>query len=231
MSAFVQKIILTVLAVGIYALSALPALKDVALLLQPVAGLLIGAAWITKPGDGQLVEAGKQAIRSRSVPPIALALPLVFLIGCAGANVDPALANRMAANDLRAQVNEASDQLERVHGALPFVCAYLGPDSARCVALEDGYRVAARLVDTAHRAVDLIDAVGVGAVETRAQVERVLDEAKQLGAAVADASNEVTNALGHHQRSIPDGGEADQAGPAPAAPEGGAPTPGSAPAP
>lgn len=226
MSAFAQKIILTVLAVGIYALCAWPPMAVVAEVLKVLAGLIVGAVWITKPGDGALVEAGKQAMR-RSVPPVAIVLAVLLLGGCAG-TPDQAAQNRIDANALRDQVNEASDTLEQAFGALPFICAYVGPDSAACAALEDTYRVLASAVDTTHRGIDLLDAVGVGAEQTRAAAERVLAEAKLFGAAVARSGEEVANAIEADRRDrgpggavperpAPEAAPAEDAGQAPAA--------------
>lgn len=163
----------------------------------------------------------------------AAAMSIAFgtLTACAGSPADAALQNRIEANALRAEVNEASDVLAQAHGALPFVCAYLGPDSAACVTLEDSYRVLASAVDTAHRAIDLLDAVGVGAVQTRTAVERVLSEAETFGASVARAGEEVQYAIENHRRDRDAGGEglgrglepspeaapAEDAGPQPAA--------------
>lgn len=189
--------------------------------------LLLGKELLNKSAAAQAKDAAR-----RSIPPAAgalLVLPLLF--GCAGTPTDAALQNRLEANALRAEVNEASDVLAQAHGALPFVCAYLGPDSAACVTLEDSYRVLASAVDTAHRAIDLLDAVGVGAVQTRTAVERVLSEAETFGASVQRAGEEVQYAIENHRRDRDAGGEglgrglepspeaapAEDAGPQPAA--------------
>lgn len=194
---FVQKLIWTVLAIGVYVLTVF--VPDVASDLKLIAGAIVGAVWVARPGDAKLIEVAR-----RSIPPIAC---VFLLLGCAGSPADAALQNRLEANALRAEVNEASDVLAQAHGALPFVCAYLGPDSAACLTLEDSYRVLASAVDTAHRGIDLLDAVGVGAVQTRAAVERVLSEAEAFGASVKRAGEEVQYAIEGHRRDRDAGGE------------------------
>jgi hypothetical protein len=114
---------------------------------------------------------------------------------CAGSPTDTALQNRLAANDLREDVNEAAEVLAQAHGALPFICAYLGERSAACMSLQDGYRITASAIDTVHRGIDLLDAVGVGAEQTRVAAERVLSEAKAFGSAVQRTGEEVQNAV------------------------------------
>lgn len=195
-----------------------------------VARLAQMLALVPRVGLGNRQKAGETVARvSRKpppIPPVAIVLPL--LLGCAG-TPDSALQNRLQANELRAQVNEAGDTLAQVYGALPFVCAYLGPDSAACLALEDTYRVLVSATDAAHRSIDVIDAVGAGAEQTRAAVERVVSESKALGASVARLGQEATNALGRNRQSAESDRADHEEGPAPASAEGGSEAPASAP--
>lgn len=52
-SPFVQKLIWTALAVGVYALTAVPGMAGVAEPLKVLAGLIVGAAWVARPGDAK----------------------------------------------------------------------------------------------------------------------------------------------------------------------------------
>jgi len=205
MSAVVQKMVWTVLAVGIYALTAWPPMAGVAEALKVLAGLVVGGVWLPRPGDG-----AEMARLRKSVPPALEALFLIAfptlgvlaasqIVACAG-TPEQATQNRIAANALRDQVNEASDALTLAHGALPIVCAHLGPDSSACTTLEDTYRVLASAVDTAHRGIDLLDAVGIGGEELRESAERVLSESKAFGASVARLGSEVADVLDENRR-------------------------------
>lgn len=81
-SPFIQKLIWTVLAVGVYALTAVPGMGDVAEPLKVLAGLIVGAVWVARPGDAKLIEVAR-----RSIPPaavIALVLLVPQLQACAG---------------------------------------------------------------------------------------------------------------------------------------------------
>lgn len=185
--------------------------------------LLLGKELLNKSPAAQAKETAR-----KSIAPVAI---VALLLGaCAGTPADTALQNRLEANALRAEVNEASDVLAQAHGALPFVCAYLGPDSAACVTLEDSYRVLASAIDTAHRGIDLLDAVGVGAAQTRVAVERVLSESEAFGAAVKRAGEEVAHALeADRSGGGPNGPSAEQPAPEAAPAEGAGPAPAAAP--
>lgn len=167
------------------------------------------------------------------LPPVAMMFLVLLLGGCAG-TPEQAAQNRIDANALRDTVNEASDTLSQAHGALPFVCAYLGPDSAECVALEDSYRVLSIAIDVAHAGIDTLDAYGIGAKKTRKQAEGLLSRAKAFGAQVARLGEEVANVV--EEDSGPDRGpggavpERDAAAPeATPAEDAGTPAPAAAP--
>jgi hypothetical protein len=201
--AFIQKLIWTVLAIGVYVLTVF--VPEVGSDLKVIAGLIVGAVWINAK------ESARASVKPPPVPakpgdwleplvPLlshATAMSIAFgaLTACAGTPADTALQNRLAANDLRDTVNEASDTLAQAHGALPFICAYFGERSAACMSLQDGYRITASAIDTVHRGIDLLDAVGVGAEQTRVAAERVLSEAKAFGSAVQRTGEEVQNAV------------------------------------
>lgn len=178
-------------------------------------------------------EAARAKRTSLKPPPAAgalLVLPLLF--GCAGSPTDTALQNRLAANELRDTVNEASDTLAQAYGALPFICAYFGEQSAACMSLQDGYRITASAIDTVHRGIDLLDAVGVGAEQTRSAAERVLSEAKAFGSAVQRTGEEVANAVAKQADGSgggPGGPSAEQPAPEAAPAEGESPPPAAAP--
>jgi hypothetical protein len=159
-----------------------------------------------------------------------LVLPLLF--GCAGSPRDAALQNRLEANALREDVNEAAEVLAQAYGALPFICAYFGEQSAACMSLQDGYRITASAIDTVHRGIDLLDAVGVGAEQTRVAAERVLSEAKAFGSAVQRTGDEVQNAVAKQADGSgggPGGPSAEQPAAEAAPAEGAGPPPAAAP--
>jgi hypothetical protein len=234
--AFIQKLIWTVLAIGVYVLTVF--VPEVGSDLKVIAGLIVGAVWIN---------AKESARTSVKPPPISqtggmLLSVLVYGVtmasvtlggyACAGSPADAALQNRLAANDLRDTVNEASDTLAQAHGALPFICAYFGEQSAACMSLQDGYRITASAIDTVHRGIDLLDAVGVGAEQTRVAAERVLSEAKAFGSAVQRTGDEVQNAVAKQADGSgggPGGPSAEQPAAEAAPAEGAGPPPTAAP--
>lgn len=187
--------------------------------------LLLGKELLNKSPAAQAKETAR-----KSIAPVAI---VALLLGaCAGSPTDTALQNRLAANELRDTVNEASDTLAQAYGALPFICAYFGEQSAACMSLQDGYRITASAIDTVHRGIDLLDAVGVGAEQTRSAAERVLSEAKAFGSAVQRTGEEVANAVAKQADGSgggPGGPSAEQPAPEAAPAEGESPAPAAAP--
>jgi hypothetical protein len=72
--AFIQKLIWTVLAIGVYVLTVF--VPEVGSDLKLLAGLIVGAVWVARPGDAKLIEVAR-----KSIAPVAIALPLMFLLG------------------------------------------------------------------------------------------------------------------------------------------------------
>jgi hypothetical protein len=210
---FIQKIVLTVLAVGIYALSALPLLQAVALLLQPIAGLLVGAAWITKPGDGALVAEAKKARASKYPPPVPAKpgdwleplVPIVVLvlsaqaIACAG--MDKAVADAQAARDraqasataMRSDLSAARGVLDAFSTSVTVLCSFQRVE--QCAAAEDTVRVLEAALKTASQAVDVAESAGIAMPVLAQQVATVAEQAKALGATVQALGEAVAYAV------------------------------------
>jgi hypothetical protein len=115
MSAFWQKIVWTVLAVGIYALTAVPGMGDVSEPLKVLAGLIVGAVWVARPGDAKLIEVAR-----RSIPPAAEAL-LIIAFPLAGTLALMQLTACAGTPDTR-EVIEGAKRAER---GLEHLCAEL----------------------------------------------------------------------------------------------------------
>jgi len=227
MNPFAQKIILTVLAVGIYVLSALPALAPVALLLQPLAGLIIGAAWVTKPGDGALVAEAKAARSSKRPPPPAGALlvlaVLLLGVGC-GQGLSPRDA-RMAASQMRDDLARVGGVIEFARNAQPLLCS-LQPGEL-CDTVTDSILVIVAAHKAAQTAVDVVEVSGVASDQIAMQVRACLEQAHALGETVKVFGKAVADAMGQERSR-------DSVGPVlqpPAASPGGTAAPGAAAAP
>jgi hypothetical protein len=180
-----------------------------------------------------------QARTSLKPPPAAgavlLACMLPLMQACAGTPSYDPLAAREAANDIRAELNEAHDVALQAGALVPLACAYLGEGDARCKALEDGYAVLRASFRAGYAAADLIDTTGIATAEATQGVQSVISAAHDFGSAVTTIAAEVANVLGERsggQGAGPDhdaGGGREQGAPAPS-PEGEA-APNAAPAP
>lgn len=82
--AFVQKLVWSVLGIGVYVLSTWKQVEGIAELLKMAAGGMLTSPWVARPGDGALIAAGKEAVRKSMAPAAFTACALLFM-GCATA--------------------------------------------------------------------------------------------------------------------------------------------------
>jgi hypothetical protein len=97
-SAFIQKLVWTVLAIGVYVLTVF--VPDVASDLKLIAGAIVGAVWVARPGDAKLLEVGR-----KSIAPIACAL---LMLGCSGVQ----LPQSQEALDAKHALDDVADRLD-----------------------------------------------------------------------------------------------------------------------
>lgn len=175
---------------------------------------------------GDVQRAQDAIIRASVKPPHFTDLMIVFvvlpLLGCAGTPSYDPVAARNAANAIRLELNSAHDTVQQAGALLPLVCAYVGPESEKCTALEGAYDALRAAFKSAYGAADLLDATGIATSDMSRAVSDVTVAAKTFGETVLGLAKEVADVL--DQRSggqgagpgdAVGGGGLEDAGPSP----------------
>lgn len=187
---FVQKLIWTVLAIGVYVLTVF--VPEVGSDLKVIAGLIVGAVWINTK------DSGRSSVRP---PPSAGTLIPLFSHAAAMSIAFGALtacSQLPAPNDAAAEAAKMRASLAEVKGALDFaepaiemLCAIKPVE--QCGTARDMLHTLAAAHDVAVGTLNTAESLG--AVIGSREVAAALQQSKALGAAVLALGNEVARAV------------------------------------